>query len=307
MVTKAKKISAKKISGQTADQTAGIEIPEIIRLLADSYGPFPQEPRLDPAHELTFTILSQHTSDINSERAFRGLMNRFGDLESVARAEVSEIEQAIARGGLAKVKAPRIKQILNRILELNGSLDLTFLAEMPLPNAKAWLRQLPGIGPKSAGIVLSFSLGMPAMAIDTHIFRVCQRLGLIGPKVNADKAHDLMEEAVESEQVFTFHIGFITHGRQICKAQRPLCSECVLAFACPSRDQFLTLTAPSLTTPEPSDNLEVEPEARGKGKAASKSTSQPKTTPRSKTTPGSKTASKRVSVTQLPHSAPLVD
>jgi len=307
MVTKAKKISAKKISGQTADQTAGIEIPEIIRLLADSYGPFPQEPRLDPAHELTFTILSQHTSDINSERAFRGLMNRFGDLESVARAEVSEIEQAIARGGLAKVKAPRIKQILNRILELNGSLDLTFLAEMPLPEAKAWLRQLPGIGPKSAGIVLSFSLGMPAMAIDTHIFRVCQRLGLIGPKVNADKAHDLMEEAVESEQVFTFHIGFITHGRQICKAQRPLCSECVLAFACPSRDQFLTLTAPSLTTPEPSDNLEVEPEARGKGKAASKSTSQPKTTPRSKTTPGSKTASKRVSVTQLPHSAPLVD
>ena len=197
MVTKAKKTTAKKAPAKkTVGQTAGIEIPEIIRLLADSYGPFPQEPRLDPAHELTFTILSQHTSDINSERAFRGLMNRFGDLESVARAEVPDIELAIARGGLAKVKAPRIKQILNRILELNGSLDLTFLAEMPLPEAKAWLRQLPGIGPKSAGIVLSFSLGMPAMAIDTHIFRVCQRLGLIGPKVNADKAHDLMEEAV---------------------------------------------------------------------------------------------------------------
>ena len=293
MVSKAEKTAA-----PTTGRTTGIEIPEIIRLLTSSYGPFPEEPRLDPAHELTFTILSQHTSDINSERAFRGLMSRFGDLESVAKAEVSEIELAITRGGLAKVKAPRIKQILNRILELNGSLDLSFLAEMPLPEAKAWLRHLPGIGPKSAGIILSFSLGMPAMAIDTHIFRVCQRLGLIGPKVNADKAHDLMEEAVEADQVFTFHIGFITHGRQICKAQRPLCSECVLAFACPSRDQFLSLTAS-----EPSDNLKAKPKAQGKGKAALK----PKRTSRAKPTPKSKTVSKRVSVTQLPHSAPPVD
>ena len=283
---------AKKAARQTTGRTTGIEIPEIIRLLTSSYGPFPLEPRLDPAHELTFTILSQHTSDINSERAFRGLMSRFGDLESVAKAEVSEIELAITRGGLAKVKAPRIKQILNRILELNGSLDLSFLAEMPLPEAKAWLRQLPGIGPKSAGIILSFSLGMPAMAIDTHIFRVCQRLGLIGPKVNADKAHDLMEDAVEADQVFTFHIGFITHGRQICKAQRPLCAECVLAFACPSRDQFLSLTASEST-----DNLEVQ----GKRKEAPK----PKSTSRPKTTTRGKTASKRVAVTKLPHSAPM--
>ena len=281
MVSKAKKTAA-----QTTGQTSGIEIPEIIRLLTSTYGPFPEEPRLDPAHELTFTILSQHTSDINSERAFRGLMNRFGDLESVAKAEVSEIELAITRGGLAKVKAPRIKQILNRILELNGSLDLSFLAEMPLSEAKAWLRQLPGIGPKSAGIILSFSLGMPAMAIDTHIFRVCQRLGLIGPKVNVDKAHDLMEEAVDPDQVFSFHIGFITHGRQICKAQRPLCSECVLAFACPSRDQFL-----SLTPSESSDTLDTpkKPKAASKRKASTKG----------------KTSSKRVSVTRLPHSAPM--
>ena len=278
-------------------QTTGIEIPEIIQLLLSSYGPFPPEPRLEPAHELTFTILSQHTSDINSERAFRGLMNRFGDLESVARAEVSEIELAINRGGLAKVKAPRIKQILNRILELNGSLDLSFLAEMPLPEAKAWLRQLPGIGPKSAGIILNFSL-----AIDTHIFRVCQRLGLIGPKVNADKSHDLMEEAVEADQVFNFHIGFITHGRQICKAQRPLCAECVLSFACPSRDQFL-----SLITSESSDNLSDNLEAQGERKAApkTKTATRSKTKSGPKTTRVGKTVSKRLSVTQLPHSAPM--
>jgi len=262
---------------------APIDIPEIISTLTNSYGPFPEEPRLDPAHELTFTILSQHTSDINSERAFQGLMNTFGDLMSVAQAEVSEIEQAISRGGLAKIKAPRIKAILNRILELNGSLDLSFLSEMPLQEAKTWLRQLPGIGPKSAGIILNFSLGMPAMAIDTHIYRVCQRLGLIGKKVTVDKAHELMEEAVDPEQVFTFHIAFITHGRQICKAQRPLCEECLLAKHCPSKDQFTVLT--SL---EGSDTLV----AKSKGK---------------KPTYKSKKVSKRVSVKELPHSVPTGD
>ena len=260
-----------------------IDIPEIISTLTNNYGPFPEEPRLDPAHELTFTILSQHTSDINSERAFQGLMNTFGDLMSVAQAQVSEIEQAISRGGLAKIKAPRIKAILNRILELNGSLDLSFLSEMPLQEAKTWLRQLPGIGPKSAGIILNFSLGMPAMAIDTHIYRVCQRLGLIGKKVTVDKAHELMEEAVDPEQVFTFHIAFITHGRQICKAQRPLCEECLLAKHCPSKDQFTVLT--SL---EGSDTLV----AKSKGKKA---------------TYKSKKVSKRVSVKELPHSVPTGD
>ena len=216
-----------------------IPVVDAIALLTAAYGPFPQEPRLDPIHELTFTILSQHTSDTNSERAFRSLMQRFGTLESVAAASVDAIESAISRGGLAKVKAPRIKEVLTKVLELNGgSLDLSFLREMPLPEAKAWLRQLPGIGPKSAGIILSFSLGMPAMAIDTHIYRVCQRLALIGPKVTADKAHDLLEAAVVPEQVYPFHAAFINHGRRVCKAQRPLCGECVVAHGCPAREKL---------------------------------------------------------------------
>ena len=168
-------------------------------------------------------------------------MGRFGSLEDVAAGDVADIGEAISHGGLAKIKAPRIKTVLTRILELNGSLDLTFLAEMPLDEAKAWLRQLPGIGPKSAGIILSFSLGMPAMAIDTHIYRVSKRLGIIGPKVNADKAHDVLEAAVEPDQVYPFHLAFITHGRQICKAQRPLCNECIVASGCPSREEFLAL------------------------------------------------------------------
>ncbi len=216
-----------------------ISVSDAIRSLSERYGPFEEEPRLDPAHEVVFTILSQHTSDINSGRAYRLLMERFGTLETVAQGTVPDIEDAISPGGLARVKAPRIKQVLNMILDLNGSLDLSFLGEMPLDEAKEWLRQLPGIGPKSAGIILSFALGRPAMAIDTHIFRVCQRLGLIGPKVNAEKAHEIMEAAVAPERVFLFHVSFITHGRQVCKAQKPRCLECVVADGCPSRDRFL--------------------------------------------------------------------
>ena len=241
--------------------TATIAIPEAIRRLTEQYGPFPQEPRLDPAHELVFTILSQHTSDINSERAFRSLMNRFDSIYAVARASVDEIEEAISVGGLARIKAPRIRDILTRVLELNqGSLDLSFLAEMPLDEARAWLRQLPGIGPKSAGIILNFSLGMPAMAVDTHIHRVSQRLGLIGPKINADKAHALLEALVDPEQVFAFHVAFVTHGRQTCKAQRPRCEDCVISFGCPSRERMPgSPKGPSAAAPEPKQRRNGKP------------------------------------------------
>ena len=240
-----------------------IPVDDAIRLMTEAYGPFPEEPRLDPIHELTFTILSQHTSDTNSERAFRSLMQRFGSLEAVAGADVAEIEEAISGGGLAKIKAPRINEVLGKIMELNGSLDLSFLREMPLSEAKAWLRQLPGIGPKSAGIVLSFSLGMPAMAIDTHIYRVSQRLALIGPKVTADKAHDLLEEAVQPEQVYPFHQAFINHGRLVCKAQRPRCQECVVGHGCPSKEGFIKAAEKEVRATE-----RARERASRKGKAA---------------------------------------
>ena len=225
---------------------AGVAIADAIRLLTEAYGPFANEPRLEPAHELVFTILSQHTADRNSERAFRSLMQRFGTLDAVADAGVAEIEDAIAGGGLAKVKAPRIKTALCRIRELNGgSLDLSFLGEMPMGAARAWLRQLPGIGPKSAGIVLSFSLGMPAMAVDTHIYRVSRRLGFIGPKVSADQAHEILEAAMPPEDVYPFHAALITHGRQVCEAQRPLCGACAVSYGCPARDEAAIAAAVS--------------------------------------------------------------
>ena len=140
------KTTVKKRAPRTKSKA---DIARTIDMMTAQYGPFEHEPRLPPTDEMVFTILSQHTSDINSSRAYRRLMERFVTLDEVAAAAIPEIETAIAPGGLAKIKAPRIKEVLNRVLELNGSLDLSFLREMPLNDAKAWLRQLPGIGPKS--------------------------------------------------------------------------------------------------------------------------------------------------------------
>ncbi|CAI8030855.1 N-acetyl-gamma-glutamyl-phosphate reductase [Geodia barretti] len=186
--------------------------------LGAQYGPVQWHVRYTPAEELVYTILSQHTSDLNSERAFKSLIATFETLDAVADASVDSIEEAIRRGGLAKQKAPRIKNVLCQIRDEIGSFDLSFLAEMPLDEAKAWLKRLNGIGPKTAAIILCFSLGMPAMPVDTHIFRVSKRLGLIGPKVNADKAHDILEPLVAPEDVFAFHMYLIQHGRQLQEA-----------------------------------------------------------------------------------------
>ena len=209
-----------------------------MEILGPEYGPVEWTPRYNPAEELVYTILSQHTSDLNSERAFNNLMKTFGSLEAIAEAPPEEIEPAIRMGGLARTKAPRIKAILNLVLGEVGSFDLSFLAEMPLEEAKAWLKKLPGVGPKTAAIILCFSLGMPAMPVDTHIYRVSQRLGLIRKKINADKAHDILEPMVAPEDVFAFHIYLIRHGRAVCKAQRPKCDQCLMADRCPSAGKF---------------------------------------------------------------------
>ena len=211
---------------------------DVMDYLGAQYGPVQWHVRYTPAEELVYTILSQHTSDLNSERAFKSLITTFETLDAVADASVDSIEEAIRRGGLAKQKAPRIKNVLCQIRDEIGSFDLSFLAEMPLDEAKAWLKRLNGIGPKTAAIILCFSLGMPAMPVDTHIFRVSKRLGLIGPKVNADKAHDILEPLVAPEDVFAFHMYLIQHGRKVCKAQRPLCDECALAWGCRERPKI---------------------------------------------------------------------
>jgi endonuclease-3 len=208
---------------------------EAFGLLAEVYGPLTWAPRMEPTAELVWTILSQHTSDLNAGRAFDALVARYPTWEGVEAADTRELARVIAHGGLANQKAPRIQAVLAALRERTGGYALDFLAQMPLADAKAWLTSLPGVGPKTAGVVLSFALGMPAMAVDTHIHRVAQRLRLIGPRVSADAAHDLLEQAMAPERVWAFHVYLITHGRRVCKAQRPLCHACPLAARCPSR------------------------------------------------------------------------
>ena len=207
----------------------------VYEALEPLYGPVQWNPSYDPVSELVCTILSQHTSDVNSEKAYRQLLEAFGSWEAVAEADPEDIAQHIWIGGLSHIKAPRIKAVLQRIRELrDGSLELAFLKELSLEEAKAWLRQLPGIGPKSAAVILCFALGMPAFPVDTHIHRVAKRLGLIGPNATAEQAHDLMEAQIPPEWAFPFHVYLITHGRRVCKAPRPHCQECVLNQDCPS-------------------------------------------------------------------------
>jgi endonuclease-3 len=215
-----------------------LKVKAVSELLSSIYGSIPWKPRYNAAEELVYTILSQHTSDINSERAFHNLLAVFSDLNHIADADVDDIEVAIRRGGLSKTKAPRIKSVLNEIRKSLGSFDLSFLAEMPLKEAKAWLIKLKGVGPKTAAIILCFSFGMPAMPVDTHIYRVAQRLSLVGKKISAEKAHDVLESLVEPEEVFQFHMYLIKHGRDTCKAQRPKCNHCSLTELCPSFKRY---------------------------------------------------------------------
>ena len=220
-----------------------MDIPTVIRLLRKAYGKAPARPKRDPASELVLTILSQNTSDVNSDRTYEALRRRFPAWEQVAEADVPEIAYAIKAGGLSQVKSVRIKQILQRILEERGDLDMTFLARMPIEEAKAWLRNLPGVGPKTVACVLLFSLGMPALPVDTHVHRVSRRLGLVGQKSSPEQAQQRLEAIVPAKQVYEFHINLIVHGRKTCLARTPRCPDCVFGDICPSAPGFLAARA----------------------------------------------------------------
>ena len=211
-----------------------MNITEVTKLLTKEYGDLSWSSHNDPLSELIMTILSQNTSDRNSRRAFSVLLARFKNWEGVAEADQEEIADAIKIGGLAYVKAPRIKRILNQIMEEQGSLDIGFLEKLSIGKAKTWLLNLTGVGPKTAACVLLFSLGKPVLPVDTHIHRVAKRLALIDSKVTAEKAHDILGDMVPPEDVYKFHIHMIEHGRRVCKAQHPRCKDCILLGECPS-------------------------------------------------------------------------
>ncbi|HEY9524273.1 MAG TPA: endonuclease III [Thermopolyspora sp.] len=182
--------------------------------------------------QVVATVLSQHTSDRNSERAFTQLKTRFPKWEQVADAPVEDVADAIRCGGIANQKARRIQQILTAIEEREGSIDLDRLHDLDDETVESYLTSLPGVGPKTAACVLVFSMGRPAFPIDTHVHRVTTRLGWIPPNTTAEKAYRLLAPRVPPDIRYELHLALIAHGRTICQARQPRCSECVLRDLC---------------------------------------------------------------------------
>ncbi|MCJ7457400.1 MAG: endonuclease III [candidate division Zixibacteria bacterium] len=213
------------------------QIRTIEKLLEKEYGKKILRLSHDPLSELIATILSQNTSDNNSHRAYRNLKHNFKNWEEVKSAPLSKIVQSIKVGGLEKIKAERIKNILSQIYREKGIESLDFLKKWDTEKVKDYLSHFTGVGDKTIACVLLFALGRPVLPVDTHILRVSKRLGLIPWKTDSKKAHILLQNKIPPALVYPFHLDLIEHGRKICKARIPLCGDCVLFQKCEFKDK----------------------------------------------------------------------
>jgi endonuclease-3 len=233
----------------------------VLDRLAEVAGRPAWQRRLDPTSELVLTILSQNSADTNAEAAFAALRDAYPsepvppgasagprhfagwggqglpdlpppDWAAVEAAPIAELVNVIRPGGLANQKAPRIQAALRALVANGGGYSLEFLATKPALEARDWLAAIPGIGKKTASVVLLFSFGLPLMPVDRHVHRVSQRIGLIPPKAEADAAHDYYLAMLRPDQMFETHVSLISHGRRTCHAQRPDCEHCPVALRC---------------------------------------------------------------------------
>jgi endonuclease-3 len=194
--------------------------------------------------ELVSTILSQNTNDINRDRGFNALRAKFGTWEGVRDADTMDVVNAVRPAGLANQKGPRIQQVLRSITEERGSLDLSFLGKLTVDEARAWLTRFNGVGPKTAAIVLCFSLGKPAFPVDTHIYRVSGRIGLRPEKMTVEQAHPHLESLFPPETYYAAHLNIIRLGREICQARRPRCEICPIIKLCDYGRNTMSLRVP---------------------------------------------------------------
>ena len=201
---------------------------EIVDRLEAAYGKAVLRTRRPALDELVLTILSQNTSDRNSEHAYARMRERFPTWGDVRDAPETELVEALRPGGLAVQKAPRIQAALRDL----DRLDLAWLGGLPVDEAMRWLVALPGVGPKTASCVLLFSLDVPVMPVDTHIHRIALRVGLVPAGTTADAAHALLTEMTPPDRMLEAHLLLIRHGRTTCTARRPRCEECVLLDLC---------------------------------------------------------------------------
>ena len=207
----------------------------VLALLRREYGE-PRWPILDPLGTLVEILLSHRTADPQTWAAFQELRRRFPTWEEVCNAPVEQIQEAIQGTTWPEQKAPRIKAVLQTIVDRQGNLDLSFLDSMPLPEADAWLQSLSGVGPKTSACVLLFACHRPILPVDTHLHRVSMRLGLIGPKVDANAAHALLQALLPDPDneydVLAFHRDMLLHGQRICVWRDPKCEKCVVREWC---------------------------------------------------------------------------
>jgi len=214
------------------------KIKQIIKALEQHYGQKKWKRWREPVDELVRTILSQNTTDKNSLHAFAQLKRRFPTWEDVLAADEDAIVQEIKSGGLANIKARKIKQCLAEIKRREGQITLEFLSEKPLDEALAYLVSLNGVGPKTAACVLIFSFNFPILPVDTHIHRLSNRLGIV-ETTSREKTQALLQAIIPDAEKYSFHLNLIDHGRKVCKAAKPLCSECFLQKFCSYYHQHL--------------------------------------------------------------------
>lgn len=215
-----------------ADTSLAKRALKIHERLLEFYGePIWRNP-LPAIDELVSTILSQNTNDLNRDRAFESLRAKFGTWEEVRDAKTQNVIEAIRSAGLANQKGPRIQQVLRSITEERGRLDLSFLEDLSADEAKAWLMRFNGVGPKTAAIVLCFSLNKPAFPVDTHIYRVTGRIGLRPERMTVEQAHPHLEGLFPPETYYAVHLNIIRLGREICTARRPYCEKCPIIKLC---------------------------------------------------------------------------
>ena len=210
---------------------------QVHKTLLEAFGePIWRNP-LPAIDELVSTILSQNTNDVNRDRAFNALRAKFPTWEEVRDAKEKDVIAAIKPAGLANQKGPRIQKVLQEITKERGSLDLDFLADLPIEEARAWLTKFNGVGPKTAAIVLCFSLGIPAFPVDTHVYRVTGRIGLRPEKMTVEQAHPYLESVFPPETYYAAHLNIIRLGREVCNARKPLCPQCPVKSLCLYKDK----------------------------------------------------------------------
>jgi endonuclease-3 len=213
--------------------------PELVRWvhrrLLETFGEPVWEKAYEPLEELIGTILSQHTSDLNSARAYRALRSAYTSWEEVRDAPLDQLIDTIRAGGLAVVKAQRIQAVLHLLTDAQGRVNLPDLRRLPRQQALDLLTSLPGVGRKTASCVLVFGSQVPAIPVDTHVHRVALRVGLVPPRTSPAATTDALEAALDPAVYFAFHVNLIRLGREICKAPRPRCEVCPLAERCQFR------------------------------------------------------------------------